>query len=90
MNNQPHVRIDADRPEVPVLYSGFNNDGIRDLLAMKLIETERIPNPPKPLEPLPPGAFRTGYTEPPFHTLYRFTDLGLAVWKKIKEDAPSA
>lgn len=73
-----------------VLYSGFNNDGIRDLLAMKLIETERIPNPPKPLEPLPPGAFRTGYTEPPYHTLHRFTDLGLAVWKKIKEDATSA
>lgn len=73
-----------------VLYSGFNNDGIRDLLAMKLIETERIPNPPKPLEPLAPGEFRTGYREPPYHTLYRFTDLGLAVWKKIKEDTPSA
>lgn len=69
-----------------VLYSGFNNDGIRDLLMMKLIRPERIPNPPKPLEPLSPGEFRTGYTEPPFRTLYLFTDLGAEVWKRIQED----
>ena len=68
------------------LYSGFNQHGIRDLLMMKLIRAERIPNPPKPLEPLEPGAFRTGITEPPFHTLYLFTDLGAEVWKKIRED----
>lgn len=72
-----------------VFLSGFNNDGIRDLLMMKLVRAERIPNPPKPLEPLPPGAFRTGYTESPFRTLYLFTDLGADVWKKIQEGGSS-
>ncbi|HUF53257.1 MAG TPA: hypothetical protein VMR52_05725 [Dehalococcoidia bacterium] len=70
------------------LYSGFNNDGIKDLLMMHLIKAERIPVAPKPLEPLPPGAFRTSFTDPPFRTLYTFTELSEEVWKVLQQEEP--
>jgi hypothetical protein len=72
-----------------VFYSGFNNDGIRDLKMMKLIRAERVPNPRTPLAPLP-GGIPTGYREPSVLTHYVFTELGAAVWKHLKDEVDSA